>query len=768
MRKLKLRLIAATSAIAIIVASPQARAADAASSGDANPAGSAPSSAGIDDIVVTAERRQESVNTVPLSINAVSADQLRNENITSVADLQKIVPGFHFSEGTYAAPVYAIRGIGFNESSLGAKPDVSLSQDEVPLPFPIMSAGVGLDLARVEVLKGPQGTLYGQNATGGAINYISAKPGTSFEAGADLSYGRFNDVNATAFVSGPINDVLAARFALGTEQSDGWQKSVTRGDTLGAKHKTEGRFLLDWHPSDRFKAELSLNADIDRSDTQAAQYIALTSLGGTAAVAKYVPLLLTYPVAPKNDQAADWVANAPLHNNNPFYQAALHAEYALTDSVTLTSISSYAKYFEDRWQSADGTSYQNELYHTLGKIDVATQELRLSGNAGDAHWIFGGNYEYDQTSQQDNGYVDYDTNAYALAPFGLPFYTYYNLSRETFKTEAVFASVDYSLTDDLIAHGAIRYTRADISYNGCTGDGGDGALSLDFSNFGNYLRSFAGLPPLPAPATGACVTLNNNYAPGLASSTLNETNLPWRVGMDWTPREGTMLYANVSKGYKSGSYPILSASVDSQVEPVRQESVLAYEAGVKLAAIENVLQVNAAGFYYDYTDKQLRGRIVVPVFGALETLVNVPKSSVYGAETDITWKPIAGLSTTLGATLVQSQILDGFTNYNPFGVLQNFNHESFPLTPKWQGFVDGQYDWSLGGGLMAFAGANYAYQSETNGGLGEQAILKIAPYGLLDNVTNKYYWTNADHIADTSVRFTGMPATYGLSISYRY
>jgi outer membrane receptor for ferrienterochelin and colicin len=171
----------------------------------------------------------------------------------------------------------------------------------------------------------------------------------------------------------------------------------------------------------------------------------------------------------------------------------------------------------------------------------------------------------------------------------------------------------------------------------------------------------------------------------------------------------------------------------------------------------------------------------------LDALVNVPKSSIEGAEWQVTYLPLRGLTLTTSGTYIESKIKDNFTNYDPFGNIGNFNGEAFPLTPKWQLSADAEYDWSLTDKLTSFAGTNVNYESHTNGGLGNLPILDIDQYALLDlragvktddghwrvwlwgrNVTDRYYWTNADHAGNTTIRFAGMPATFGISASWRY
>jgi iron complex outermembrane recepter protein len=210
---------------------------------DAPAATSAPSASeavGADEIIVTAQKRSERLMDVPLSISASTGDTLKQHGISSPGDLQKVVPGFTYAESAYGAPIFTIRGIGFYDEAIAIAPTVSVYVDQVPVPFSRMAEGTALDLERVEVLKGPQGTLFGQNSTGGAINYIAAKPTDTFHAGADISYARFNSVDAQGYVSGPLADGLTARIAGQYQRSDDWQKSVTSDRTLGSRRSGPG------------------------------------------------------------------------------------------------------------------------------------------------------------------------------------------------------------------------------------------------------------------------------------------------------------------------------------------------------------------------------------------------------------------------------------------------------------------------------------------------------------------------------------------------
>lgn len=214
---------------------------------------------------------------------------------------------------------------------------------------------------------------------------------------------------------------------------------------------------------------------------------------------------------------------------------------------------------------------------------------------------------------------------------------------------------------------------------------------------------------------------------------------------------------------------------------------MAYEAGFKLSLFDRKMQLNGAGFYYDYRDKQIRANTEVPIFGQLERLINVPKSRIVGAEIQATILPTRGLTVNLGGTFVDSKVRKGIDGiFGVYGDPVDITGESFPLTPRWQGSADVVYDTPVSGSLNAFAGATVTAQSRTSGGFGEEPELNIKGYALLDlragvhdaderwrvwlfarNVTNSYYWVNASRIGDTTVRFAGRPVSYGVTLSLR-
>ncbi|QBM75064.1 TonB-dependent receptor [Sphingomonas sp. AAP5] len=753
---------------------------------------------GLQDIIVTAQKREQVLNDVPMSITAASGDKLARQGVKDVADLAKVVPGFSYTESAYATPVFTLRGIGFYDTSLGAKPTVGVYLDQVPLPFSILTRGATLDLERVEVLKGPQGTLFGSNATGGAINYIAAKPTNVLKAGLDAGVDNFGKVDLGGFISGPLSDTLTARISARTEQGGAWQRSYTRDAKLGDSNFSTGRLLLDFKPTDKVSFELNLNGFIDKSDGQAAQLIGVVPLGNPARLGA----LATYPVAPANDRAADWSPGQEPKRDNWFYQASLHANVDVADQLRLVSITAYSRYHHDTDVDPDGVASRDYFYNTVGTITSFSQELRLEGKIGDRlTYIVGGNYAREKVFQQDNaGPYNDATSAYQLVDAGLspvPFFVYAQYSNQTFSTKAAFANVDYKLGDKVTLHGGIRYTDTSIDYAGCTADRGF-ALGQGIQNLLNFIRGGAGLAPIAIPAN-SCVTINSaTLTVGEVRNRLSQDNISWRAGIDYKPSRDLLLYVSASRGYKSGSFPILSASDANQLRPVTQESVLAYEAGVK-ATLGRRAQLNAAVFYYDYSDKQLKGRVVATpdVFGPLEALVNVPKSSVKGAEIQLDLAPVRGFNVSLAGTYIDTKIRRSFSNYDSYGNVRDFSGSAFPYTPKFQGVADAQYEWKAGDGIAPFIGGSVSYQSATKAVLGDATLtpsaaltalggLDIDSYALVDlragasiggkkyrvtvfvrNLFDTYYWTNATRITDTTVRFAGRPRTFGVSLSAR-
>ena len=743
-----------------------------------DPATTAGNTASDADIVVTAQKRSERLNEVPISIAAISGDQLTQQGIKSPADLGKVVLGFSYQDSAYQAPVFSIRGIGFYDLGIGSSPTVSVYVDQVPVPYLVMAEGVGLDAERVEVLKGPQGTLFGQNSTGGAINYIAAKPTIDLHAGFDLSYARFNDVDAQAYVSGPLADGLRFRVAARHEYRDGWQISQSRpNDRLGNRDFSEGRVLLDWDATSRLRFELNVNGWVNRSDTTANQFFRFQpqSPGNF----QPIPQLATLAPAPSNPRIADWDPGVSFRRNAKFYQFSGRADWDVDDAVTVTSITAYAHFKTFFPRDLDGTPYLQNTTTESGTIKSFSQELRAAVDLRGIKLTVGGNYQSDNTSD-DNLIQGFGTND-VLGPFR--FNDLAESTAQRVKTYAGFASVNVPLTSTLSTDLGVRYTTQDRSFQGCLRDAGDGQLAAALA----LVPTLAGLPYNPAPP-GACVTLNADFTrPTIIKDNLNENNVSWRASLNWKPSRDLLVYGNITKGYKAGTFSPVPAIFRAQLAPATQESVLAYELGTKFTFFDRRVDLTAAGFYYDYRNKQIDGTITIAPFGQLPSLVNVPRASVRGAEVGVTVRPVRGLSVLAGATYIDSKIDGSYITSDPNGAIVDANGESFPNAPKLQLIGNAQYQFAVSSTLKLFVGTDVSYRTKTNTNLGANPLFLIHPYALVGisggiesadqrwriqiwgrNVLNKFYIINAVHPGDTIFRTAGEPATYGVTLTTKF
>lgn len=772
----------------------------------APPSAEAPEQSRAGDIIVTAQKRSERLNDVPLSITAATGDQLIDAGVVAAEDLVKVVPGFSYTRTLWGAPSFIIRGVGVTDSSLGITPAVSVYVDQVPLPYLVEATGGAFDLERVEVLKGPQGTLFGQNSTGGAVNFVAAKPTDEFEVGGSFTYGRFNQADIEAYVSGPISSTLRGRVAVRHESRDGWQVSQTRpDDRLGVRDFTQARAILDWEPSDSLKFELNLNGWRDRSETQAQQFQELSpqspaAVGGATEFVNAAAPIYAQP-APKNPRLADWgvdlppglpavylaaIPDADLHKDNSFVQVSLKGEAGLSDAVSLTSITAYSRYKQDTPLDTDATRFWNINFRITGDIENIFQELRLAGDMDAFKWMVGGNYSYDSVDETEH----YDLAGSNSTLVGVRFTDGEQMMSQRVSTASLFGDVQYEVLPGLTAQGSLRYTTYKDKFHGCLHDAGDGLWAAAIQALANNV--LGANPPVNLQA-GQCITLVPSSspptftAPDTIHKTLKQNNLSWRAGLSWKLSPDNMIYANVTRGYKAGGFPGVVAIVADQFNPIGQESVLAYEVGFKLGLADRLLQLNGAGFYYDYKDKQLVGIVPNAAIGPTLALVSIPKSRISGFELDTTLRPSSRLTIGAAATYINSKVISSFNLPDPLGNTVDVRGEMLPTTPEWQ--LQGRMDYTapLSSKIDLRLGGSARYQSSSNATFGNVPSYVIDGYTIVDafagiesndgqwsaqlwgrNLFNQYYLTAILRGGDTISRSTGMGATYGITLTFKY
>ncbi len=739
----------------------------------------------LDEIVVTAQKRSENITDVPISVTSVSAETIADRGITDTAELAKVVPGFVYQSSTFGSPIYYIRGVGFAEITQAISPAVSVYVDQAPLPFSVMARGAVLDLQAVEALKGPQGTLFGQNSTGGAINYIAAKPTEEFSAGAELSFGRFNDLKMGGFLSGALSDTVKARAAIRRESRGNWQQSSSRNDELGERDFLTGRILLDWEPTSDVRFSLNVNGWQDKSDTQANQFIGYRFLVPCPGPGRQAACdaLAAQPISPAEARAADWDPGRSFAVDDDFYQISLQSGWDISNQVELISQTSYSKYSSRAPFDTDGMAYTDLT--VLGDIGIESfnQELRAVGELdGGITWMLGANYQKSNSSEVQLSILG-STNSAGFD--GL-----ISRNAQDVSSSAVFASFELPISEKIKILTSGRYTSENRDFSGCAQDDGNGGLSGLLGVISNLRNGLPPVPPVFIPA-GGCVTLNsatNLPIGGLVNQNLSEDNFSWRTSLNYKPSDETLIYITASKGYKSGSFPLVPGVFDDQFKPAVQESVLAYEIGFKGNLAEERVRLNSALYYYNYDNKQVRGFLNVGFpFGNVPALVNVPESRAWGFETEITALVTEGLTVGAAVNYIDTKVTRDFNTPDPLGDIYNINGEAFPMAPKWQLSADIEYRFAIGENLDAFIGASPSYRSATKAAFGTNPLLSVDSYTLLDlragiesfngnwraeiygnNVTDQFYWTQITREIDALTRTVGMPATYGIRLSYKY
>ncbi|MDP9090215.1 MAG: TonB-dependent receptor [Pseudomonadota bacterium] len=777
---------------------------------------------GLVEIMVTAQRRAEPLSRVGVTVTAVTAQELAVADIKTPGDLARIVPGFQSLESaSTGAPVFVLRGVGFDSPTPATSSPVGIYVDEVAYAYPYMSLGVAFDLERVEVLKGPQGTLFGRNATGGLVNFIAAKPTRTFEGSITAGYGNYGTAEVKSYVSGPITDTLSGRLAFELlDREQGWQRSVTRDDQLGVSRRYSTRATLNWTPSAAVDVTATGTAWQLRGDTQAPQAIEFVRDPKSL-----TPEMAASLIPNVNDaRLADWTPasrqpNAdlmrqfgigasyrpPFGQDTRFFGEALRVNIKLNDTITLASLTSDndLRYLSIR--DFGGLQTESLTQKSTGTIKSFEQELRLLGDMGKQNWSVGAYYGHDNNTQQDLGWVGELSTIVELKNTALFVNTLFpnpldpNLIKANFRNYAGygnskvdviagFANAEIKISDSFKLRGGLRSTHDKETGSSCALDVNGGQLALI-----NLIFPLATGHMLPPATRNGCYTLNatnTNFVN--VQNSQRDTNLAWRVAADFTPSEDTLFYAIISRGFKSGSFPVFAAANASQLAPVRPEQLTAFEAGSKLRLLERALQVNSSVFYYDYKDRQTFGRVPDLVFGSLLRIINIPKSKVYGAEADINFRASQYLTARGSAAYVKSAVVGDFVGFDvrsQQGIVTNFKSASLPYNPKFQlsSMLIADVPVPAGDGVGLLGALNVSYQSASSAVLGREPGYDIAAYslvgaqlgvhgaaqrwsveGYVNNLLDKYYWVSAQRGNETTLRYAGMPRTYGIRGSIKF
>ncbi len=567
-----------------------------------------PSGNEIKEIVVTAEKRQGTAQKTGIAMTVFTADKLAENGVGDLGALARIAPSVNFSVVRTAA-VVTIRGVSSRDTTEIGDPAVALSVDGFYYQRAIGLNDSVFDLERVEVLRGPQGTLYGRNATGGAINFITAKPKNKFEAAGKVGYGAYNQLTTEGMLNVPVADWLAVRASFATRAHDGYRNNApaANGDDANAR---AARLHLLFTPSSNLSILLT------------GEYVQLGGVGPTIVGAPLVfgpgnVIIHERPVLPADSRTF------PLDMPSQFINSKSYAVRSQIDYdfgfAKLTYLAGYRHLDFSRLSDGDGIFSQNIYFLSDETLKTQSHELRLSSNGTSPFiWQIGGYYfeELDDLYATQRGYPIIATQTTAQTA---NFKNYFRYPDVSIKSKAVFAQVGYEINDSLKVEAGIRYSNDKKRRVGVSNTTSSGPLTAvcDMGPFG--------LTNCP-----------NAFVAQSGSSNDKRTTYHAAVNYQATPRN--LLYAKFDTGYKSGGF--------SDIVQYGPEDLTAYELGSKNRFFDNRLQVNLSAFYYNYKNQQV-GQVIQ---GRTQT-INAGKSTIYGGEIEAT------------AILSENDRIDGSISY---------------------------------------------------------------------------------------------------------
>lgn len=716
------------------------------------------------DTIVTSALREESLQTVPIAVTAFSAETLRDARVENYLDLTRIAPNFSFDKLTgvgYATPT--LRGIGASgaaDSTISTAPPIGVYVDGV-----YMAAAAGnlfdvLDVERVEILRGPQGTLYGRNTLAGVVNIITKKPSSELEADASVGVGNFNRYDLAASLSGPIvKDRLAGRLGLYYLNRDGYTENTfsdpdpafqQSSDDVDSLENLTLRGALDFQATD----QLSFVLTGDYSDADGT-YLGYQIEDGA--------LFEAYGLGAYMDTDGDVHKGAYQSDNDETsrnWGVSLTSELEL-DQLRLVSITGYRdSYYIDEQSDIDGTPFN--LYSQFLEVeeDNFSQELRFHYDTENTAWILGA-YYFEASAQQDT--LD-DVFGY-VREAGTPSGWFINRLLVTADTEswAVFANADFDLTEKLTLSLGARYTESERSI--------DRAFARS-ENGGQFYNGAISFDEVPA---GFIVAETPGY-PIRASETF-EKFTP-RIALEYNFTEDVFGYASYSEGFRDGGYITRSTSTTA-FEP---ETLRAYELGLKTTTFDRKLQINTAAYFYDYTDQQVESSDFSGGVLAID-VQNAGESEAYGVEIEFVATPTEALTIQGNLGLQETEFKD-FT-LGP----SSFEGNEFPQAAGLSSFLAVEYEWPLDQiGDLRVRG-EWAYRDDSFQTFENDPLEFVDGYNLLNanialqlndqwrvsawgrNLTDEEYVTKSLDLTGFFgyvLRHYGEPRTFGVSVDWTY
>ena len=736
----------------------------------------------LEEVVVTAQKRSESVQDISIAIRAFGDDELANLSTGSLEGLTEFVSGAElFDDRGAGQPTWVIRGVGLADFNSNNTPTAAIYYDEFYLTSNVLG-GIGMfDIGRVEVLKGPQGGLYGRNTSGGAVRVLSVSPvvGDELNGYVKGSYGSWDRAGLEGAIGGSLGDTAAFRISAATDQGGGWQDSLAtaRDNEHGDRDFSAVRLQAAWEPGDAVDVLLKLEGGEDKSETTLgygrALYDPLTgdfcaaALAGRhnentcVTLANLTNALVFTPGDPgilpgsQKKDGTDVLSNPINELDNSWHGVNLRLNWDM-DFATFTSITGYLDYENNQVFDYDASPLV--LFHEdAGESDLSlwSQEFRLISNSeGPLAWLVGAMYAEDEIEESRVGLLTENVLVF-------PTETLRTFDQEA-ESWAAYGQLDYWINDSWKVHGSLRYTDETRDLiNASTYD-----LQFDFFYIEDVNRT---------------VELEDHWS--------------GHIGLDWAVTDDALVYVRITQGFKSGGFFGGFALAESDLAPYEAETVLSYEAGFKSSWLENSMRLNGAIYFYDYQDVQGFTQEFDETLGSVVTkLGNLGDAEHMGAELDFVWLPTEGLSLQATVSWLDAEISDSDT------LALDISGEAYPIeglqrtfAPEWSASMQARYEWALGESLLAAIQLNYSWRDDLRNRDTEVSNLDLAAFSFDDyqvvngrisigsvnsdwevalvgkNLTDEEYWasTTGDDLGSFS-SLPARPANYAVEATYRW
>ena len=708
----------------------------------------------LEEILVTAEHRSASVQDTQIAITAMTAEDVQDMGISNPSDIGNFAPNLVVNtfQGGKSGVGINMRGMGQNETLVSYDPAIGLYIDDVLLSKSVGSMLDVIDIERIEILRGPQGTLYGRNTMGGTVNFITKKPTDVLEGKLGVTVGAYGQLDLKGVLNIPLAQMTSPIGALSARVSGAKinRDGLTDNDLAGAPNReldTKDRAAymahLMWDPSDLLKVLYTFDRT-EINETPGTPWTTGVNLNRTAG-----GMLEPYSIGYRADRPDSVSVNGEHIAKTSVNGQALHIDFSLADNLDLKSIT--ARREMENFSTADSDGSPLTILQTIDEqtVDLFTQEFRLTGVALDSKLDYTAGLFY----MEENGTVDQ-----GLAAFGS---LSGNQASFTNKNWALYGQATYFITDRLDVSAGLRYTEEDQRMTKRVLPSG-GAAPIEF---GTAQQDF------------------NNISPMVS------------ISYDWS--DEVMTYFKVSSGFQAGGFNVRDTNVDSNSQPTTfhngydEEILLAYELGVKADMYERI-RVNAALWYSDYDDKRVNNFDAVTLGN---TVRNAGVVDIYGAEVEA----LAQLSDSVQLGANWGYTKPNYVEYespnpaNPSEILDLSGVTNFPYTPRTSANIFIGYEYGLNIGLLK-ARLDWAFKDNYNflapqperndqehyevwnarvslddiDGPGDTQM-RVALWG--KNITDESYYTNGVNIYSTfgfDINSYAEPMTYGVDFELRF